>query len=52
MLSYWKFKILHWWDNQCKKIEEVVTFKWPKSKKKINNNECPTCHKDFGCQCE
>ena len=49
---YWFFG---WWDKQCQKIDELTTFKFPKPKKRkkpLSKNECPTCHKDFGCQCE
>jgi hypothetical protein len=51
-LCYWFFG---WWDKQCQAIDELTTFKFPKPKKikkPLNKNECPTCHKDFGCQCE
>lgn len=59
---YWFFG---WWDKQCQKIEELWTFKYPKPKKNkkvkspdnrmnfpLEENTCPTCHKDFGCECE
>ena len=58
---YWFFG---WWDIQCQKIDELTTFKFPKPKRKKNvkshdnrmnfpleENICPTFHKDFGCVC-
>ena len=65
MFNLIKFKFLNWWDKECKKIEELWTFKYPKPKKikkvkspdnrmnfPLEENTCPTCHKDFGCVCD
>ena len=62
---YWFFS---WWDKQCQAIDELCTFKYPKSEIKHKskpeedltyenevkalNNLCPTCLKDVGCQCD
>ena len=49
-------KIINWlkkfWKKQEDKIEEVTSMQFPEPEEINLNNLCPTCHKDFGCQCE
>ena len=49
-------KIINWfkkfWEKEVEKIEEVLDMQYPEPEEINVNNLCPTCHKDFGCQCE
>ena len=51
MWKLFKYKLSTWWKKQCDMLDDVITYKFPKSKKNKLNNICPICKKDFGCQC-
>ena len=46
-------KLINWikmfWKKQEDKVEDVLDMQFLEPEK---INLCPTCHKDFGCQCE
>ena len=49
-------KIINWfknfWKKQEDKLDDLTDLQFPEREKIDLNNLCPTCHKDFGCQCE
>ena len=48
--------IINWikkfWEKQEKAIEDCMPIAFPEPEEINKDNLCPTCHKDFGCQCE
>ena len=48
-------KIFNWfknlWQKEVDKIDDVLDLQFPEPEEINLDNLCPTCHKDFGCQC-
>ena len=53
MWKLFKYKLSTWWKKQCDMLDDVITYKFPNCKEESleQENVCPTCHKNFGCQC-